>query len=63
VGTYSREVRFPLFSWLDADTVIHGVKIVRRDLFDAEGLREVPDDVPDTAFVYSLSPDDSAFID
>jgi hypothetical protein len=26
VGTYSREVRFPLFCCLDADTVIHGVK-------------------------------------
>jgi hypothetical protein len=58
VGNYPREVGFPLFCWLDADTVIHGVKSfsMLKDFAKFPTTYQTP-------FVYSLSPDDSALID
>jgi hypothetical protein len=48
VGNYSRESPVPVILLARCRYGHSRRQIVRRDLFDAEGLREVPGDVPDT---------------
>jgi hypothetical protein len=37
--------------------------IVRRNVLNADALREIPNDVPDHLFGYAISPDAPGFID